>query len=156
MKNLKRVLVLFLSIILTFAGSTMAFASDQAINESDINSVSSNISQTGGFFVNNKYYSCSTSFVWTKASTSKYYAGMYSFTEASTTRKYSLSVKANTRSNGYITYSGTASNTGTNTLYQKKIITINQPLNSPNYKSWAGSCQIYYNNVLKWTGAIYG
>lgn len=156
MKNLKRVLVLFLSIILTFSGSTIAFASDQAFRENDINTVSSNISQTGSFFANNRYYSCSTSFVWDASSASKYYAGMYSYTEASTTRKYALSVKANTRSNGYVTYSGTASNTGTYTLYQKKIITISQPLGSPNYKSWSGSCQIYYNKVLKWTGAIYG
>lgn len=113
------------------------------------------VSDAGGFWLNGKYYSCSTNFCWTKSSNTLYYGGMYSTTAANTQRNYTLSIKANTTANGYITYKGSGSNSGTNTLYQKKLITVKQALDTPNCKAWAGSCTIYYGSTLKWTGAVY-
>lgn len=126
----------------------------ESVSEGDVSTY--NVADTGSFWVNGKRYTCSTNFVWTKSSSTLYYGGMYSNTAASTKRNYSLAVKANTPANGYITYSGSGSNNGTGTLYQKKMITINRTLDTPNYKSFSGSCKIYYGSTLKWTGSIYG
>lgn len=162
---MKKKIVSLLTICVLVAGSGISALASEPTKEVVENSYDTSsardsiapqsVSDAGGFWVNGKYYSCSTSFCWTKSSNTLYYGGMKSTTAANTKREYSLTVKANTTANGYITYSGKGSNTGTNTLSQSRLITVQQALDTPNYKSWAGSCKIYYGSTLKWTGAVY-
>ena len=154
MSKLKKMLAIMLCGIMIFAFSASALASESLTADDEIAAAST--SATGSFYVNGKRYTCSTNFIWSKSSDTLYYGGMYSNTAAETTRTYSLAVKANTTANGYVTYSGSGSTEGTGTLYLRKLVIVKQALDTPNYKSWSGSCKIYYGSTLKWTGVIYG
>lgn len=138
----KKVIALCAVMVLTVFAGTSVYASDVE----PCSAQASAIISVGG-----KLYTCRSTFTWTKSSDTLYYGGMQTNCKATTTRKNTLNVLANTAHNGYVTYTGTSTAKATGLCDHKKMVTVNQKLSGIGYKGFTGKSEYYYDGVLKCT-----
>lgn len=164
---MKKRVIGILTVVMLLIVSNMTVLANESSNELVAHSETSSteeeiepyVSQvlyaSGTITINGKKYDCSTKFVWTKNSSTLYYAGMWSSCVANTKREYSVSVKANTTYNGYKTVSGSASYSGKGEHKNAHIAKVPYELDSPNYINMGGTCKISYGGKVLWTGVVY-